>query len=112
MKRAEHKKSPGIWAFPGGSIEKDESPKEAVLRELKEETGLKGEVRDSMEPFDRQVKDRIYTLHFFLIKASERNIELDHEHSDYAWIELSEIEDYNTISDYSSLRKMGLMPDG
>lgn len=38
------KRKPGegalLWQFPGGSIEDDESVEEAVVRELKEETGV------------------------------------------------------------------------
>lgn len=35
----------GKWALPGGFIEIDESPEEAILREIKEEIGVKGKVR-------------------------------------------------------------------
>jgi 8-oxo-dGTP diphosphatase len=34
----------GKWCLPGGFVEIDESPSEGVLRELHEETGLRGEV--------------------------------------------------------------------
>jgi 8-oxo-dGTP diphosphatase len=34
----------GKWALPSGFIEIDETPEKACLRELEEETGLKGEI--------------------------------------------------------------------
>ena len=34
----------GEWCLPGGFVEMDESPSEGVLRELHEETGLRGRV--------------------------------------------------------------------
>ena len=34
------------WALPGGFIELDETPETACLRELKEETGLKGKIKE------------------------------------------------------------------
>ncbi len=36
----------GKWSLPAGFMELHEKPEEAVLRELKEETGLKGEVEE------------------------------------------------------------------
>ncbi len=36
----------GEWALPTGFIEQSELPEQAVLRELKEETGLKGKVKN------------------------------------------------------------------
>jgi 8-oxo-dGTP diphosphatase len=36
--------SPGSWTLPGGGIDFGEAPEAAVLRELEEETGLRGRV--------------------------------------------------------------------
>ena len=36
----------GSWALPSGFVEPDESPQETVLRELREETGIRGTIRD------------------------------------------------------------------
>jgi len=40
----QRKKEPnlGLWVAPGGKLELDESPQECALRELYEETGLRG----------------------------------------------------------------------
>ncbi len=38
----------GSWALPSGFIESNETPEQAVLRELKEETGLNGKIKDCL----------------------------------------------------------------
>jgi len=38
----------GLWEFPGGKIEEGESPEDACLRELKEETGITAAVIDRL----------------------------------------------------------------
>ena len=35
-----HWYAPGVWTLPGGGINRDETPQEAAIREVREETGL------------------------------------------------------------------------
>lgn len=48
--RPKGKRLAGCWEFPGGKVEKEESPEEALTRELKEELGITVLQKD-MEPF-------------------------------------------------------------
>jgi ADP-ribose pyrophosphatase YjhB (NUDIX family) len=44
----------GKWCLPGGFIEIDETIEEAVLRELEEETGIRGEIEGLVDFFSQK----------------------------------------------------------
>lgn len=47
----------GMWAFPGGFLDMDETLEEAALRELKEETGVSGIELEQFHTFSAVSRD-------------------------------------------------------
>lgn len=59
---------------PAGTVEPGESPADAAVRELREETGLRGEVVASLgtEVYDvRPTRQQLATRHFFAMRAAQ-----------------------------------------
>lgn len=99
---------PGKWDFPSGEVEEEE-PKNAALRELNEETDLKGTVLRSGDSFHVETSDGEFQVHPFLVKASGK-VELSKEHSDFEWIDTEELEEFDTVKGLKKdLRKVGAL---
>jgi 8-oxo-dGTP diphosphatase len=84
-KRGEEADQPGEWGTWGGKIDGDESPKEAVAREVEEETGYDGVTKISpLYTF----KDGSFKYHNFLVIVPfEFTPQLNWENESSAWIE-------------------------
>ena len=64
-----HEPLAGRWSLPGGTLEVGETLKAAVIREMREETGLEVEVGPLLEVFDRIIPDEAQRVryHFVLV---------------------------------------------
>jgi 8-oxo-dGTP pyrophosphatase MutT (NUDIX family) len=81
----------GHWDFVKGNVEPNESEKDTVIRELREETGIidaqfiEG-FREKIEYFYRRQGATIHKeVVFFLIEAHTEKVELSYEHVGYDW---------------------------
>ncbi len=59
-----------LWEFPGGRIEADESPEEAICREFKEETGFEVGITNKLTVIRHSYTNYRITLHCFSLTLS------------------------------------------
>ncbi len=77
--------SPGTWDFPGGKALENESLKDALLREVKEETNLEIEPEENYFYIFPYPNGQI-NIYAFKAKLIGGNIVLDKKHTDFKWI--------------------------
>lgn len=82
-----------LFAFPGGRAEPGETPAETALRELEEETGLKGENPRLFATYDLPGKSGGgYFLSVFLVDCADRgNIRALDDALEAGWYSAAEI---------------------
>ena len=84
----------GKWEFPGGKIEKGETPERALERELWEELGVKTRTGRIYHAIHHSYPEKDILLLFYrsrLIEGEPRPI----EEADIRWIEEAQIRDFD-----------------
>lgn len=106
-----------VWCLPKGWVEKGESLEETAQREVKEETGLNGEVVGKIGDiqywfYSRDERCRIFkTVHFFLLTYLEGDVsDHDFELDEVRWMPLEEAEEKLSFkTEKEIMRKAGEM---
>ena len=93
----------GLWAGISGIIEKNELPLTRAKIEIYEETGIS---EDKIRLIKNAAKLRIHSPQYenheweifpFLFEAKNPDIKLNWENSEYTWITIDELKNYNTV---------------
>jgi len=93
LKRSAGKHYEHLWQGVAGKIEKGETAVEAVVRELKEETGKNPKklfAADHIASFYDARKDHIQMVPIFGIEVENSEVQLSEEHSEYKWVSFEE----------------------
>ncbi|MCX8152909.1 MAG: NUDIX domain-containing protein [Candidatus Bathyarchaeota archaeon] len=94
----------GHWDFVKGNVEPNESEKDTVIRELREETGITDAqfiegFRERIEYFYRRQGEKVHKkVVFFLVETHTEKVELSYEHVGYIWL------DYHSALDKLTFR--------
>ena len=101
----------GKWAIPGGFIEIDEELEDAVVRELKEETGLSGVKLEQMRAFGRCGRDprgRQISIAFTGIATEEQDkISAGDDAAKAKWFDIKELPE-DMAFDHDEMIKCGI----
>ena len=87
---------PGLWGFSAGHIEAGESAETCALRELEEEIGANFSIERLaiLEPVRDHYYGGVYEINLFHHRWLGGEVELNHEHSQYAWVNRQDYKRY------------------
>jgi len=104
----------GDWSIPGGLVETGETTREAVVREISEETGLTIEPIELIEVFERILRDRDSRVeyHFVVIDYLCRIVSgvsrPGSDVSEIRWARLDDLEDLRITPETRHVIQKGL----
>jgi 8-oxo-dGTP diphosphatase len=89
-KRAEHLHQGGLWEFPGGKVEKNETVEEALYRELDEELGIAVVIANPFIKVNHDYPDKSVLLDVWLVEKFT-GTPIGNESQPLQWVSVSEL---------------------
>ncbi|MFZ4515808.1 MAG: NUDIX hydrolase [Acidimicrobiia bacterium] len=112
----DHAPQDGRWSFPGGHVEFGEELLEAVLRELREETGIEGIVERLLgwaERIGAEPEPYHYViLNFVVVPLDPERLEAGSDARAAQWVDLDALPEWDLADGtYEFLVAHGIIPD-
>ena len=114
--RRDHAPALGQWSLPGGRVEWGETLREAVAREVREETGIDIDVEglagiaERIVPDDDGKIEYHYVILDFWAKPKSRDLTAGDDASEARWVNVADLNDYElTAGLYEFLQDRGAL---
>jgi len=88
--RSENMPHAGLWEFPGGKIEANEIPSDALIREITEELDCQITILTVLPEFEHQYDDKIVVLHPFICNTIKGQ-PIPQEHQKIEWVSINDL---------------------
>ena len=88
--------SQGIWEFPGGKVEENETFNSALIREIKEELSLNIKVGNMIATINLNKTDKNIYVHYYYAIILSGQISLN-VHSEFKWVPHTKLKNFTYI---------------
>ena len=93
----------GLWSAVSGIIENNENPLDRAKIEIFEEIGMKKEKLNLVKKMEKikisspQYENHQWEVFSFLFETKETEVKLNWENSEFKWIHVDELKNYETV---------------